>query len=503
MTDSDETLLKSFAIHGDESAFRELADRYLGLVFHTAVRRTRNHQMAEEVSQNILCALANKAPSLAKTPKLLPAWLHRATLYESSKAMRAESSHQRRKQLVHPEDAASELPTWIEALSHLDAALDQLPESDRRVLLLHFFENRRFPGIARSLGKSTAAIQKQSQRALEKLARLLRAKGITLTATAIATGLTAEFAKSAPVSLFQSATAAALAGSSAYSTTGLTLMFASKSKLLVPLVILLCLTPLAIQQVAISKEKDRSDFLHSQATSLHESASLPSRTHQLQGRGLSNNFDINVLVDECDEFQSHFSLVSRIQFKQKLAELDADTLAKLIQECIALPIHRKRKLGLLNELVVTLSRLDAPRAVKCLMNSTHLMNPGSAGLNSDSSFKGIICIAFAVWAKEDPLAALAWKRGCNKDSDFRGPMLNALVFNKSPELRAFLHDISTEERCLMFESALDDPSMYLYVPGNFADSTAELTAAYLPVLQEFIPESQHQHMLDLLKCANK
>ena len=103
MRHSDESLLNSFALHRDESAFRTLSERYIGLVFHTALRRTNNRPLAEEISQNILCALAKKASSLAKTPDLLPAWLHRATLYESSKAMRSESSYQRRKQLQHPD----------------------------------------------------------------------------------------------------------------------------------------------------------------------------------------------------------------------------------------------------------------------------------------------------------------------------------------------------------------------------------------------------------------
>ena len=257
MTDTDESLLQAFASTRDEKAFRALADRYLGLVFHTAMSHTGHRQIAEEISQNILCALAKKASSLARNPERLPAWLHRATLYESSKAMRAETSQQRRQFLQIPPVSPPEDSAWSDAISHLDAALDQLPDADRRVVLLHFFHNRSFPGIAKSLGKSTVAIQKQSQRALEKLAHLLRAKGVTLTGTVIATGLSSEFAKAAPASLVQSATTAVLTGTAGYSTTSLTLMFAAKSKALVPLVVLLCVLPLALQQVAISNARSR------------------------------------------------------------------------------------------------------------------------------------------------------------------------------------------------------------------------------------------------------
>ena len=74
MPDSDASLLKSFAATRDEKTFRVLADRYLGLIFHTAVRRTRNRPLSEEVSQNVLCAMAKKAGALAKNPERLAAW---------------------------------------------------------------------------------------------------------------------------------------------------------------------------------------------------------------------------------------------------------------------------------------------------------------------------------------------------------------------------------------------------------------------------------------------
>lgn len=261
MRPTDESLLNSYARNRDEKAFNALAARYLGLIFHTALRRTSNRQLAEEVSQNILCALAKKAASLAKNPDLLPAWLHRATLYESSKAMRSEISQQRRKQFQAPDDSAGSSSNWSEAIPHLDQALDTLPESDRHVLLQHFFEGRPFPKIAQVLGKSPAAVQKQSQRALEKLARILRGRGVTLSATAIATGLTSELAKAAPAVLLHSATASVLTGTATYSSTGLTLMFATKSKVFIPLVVLLCTAPLALQELAISHVRARIDHL--------------------------------------------------------------------------------------------------------------------------------------------------------------------------------------------------------------------------------------------------
>lgn len=50
MTDSDQALLQSYASHRDEAAFRALANRHLGLVFHTALRRTHNRQIGKWIN---------------------------------------------------------------------------------------------------------------------------------------------------------------------------------------------------------------------------------------------------------------------------------------------------------------------------------------------------------------------------------------------------------------------------------------------------------------------
>ena len=51
MRDSDESLLKSFALDRDEKAFRALAERYLGLIFHTALR-TLGDRLADRGSRH-------------------------------------------------------------------------------------------------------------------------------------------------------------------------------------------------------------------------------------------------------------------------------------------------------------------------------------------------------------------------------------------------------------------------------------------------------------------
>ncbi len=497
MRDSDESLLKSYALNRDEVAFRLLAERYLGLIFHTALRRTNNRPLAEEVSQNILCALAKKAAALAENPDLLPAWLHRATLYESSKAMRSESSYQRRKQLQASGDSAGTCSNWIEALPHLDQALDKLPEPDRHVLLQHFFESHPFPKIAQALGKSPAAVQKQSQRAIEKLSRILRSKGVTLSATVLATGLISELAKAAPASLLKTATTAVLTGTATYSTTGLTLMFATKSKALIPVVILLCAAPLALQQIAISNVKRQNDALRSKLSLADSPTSefTPRRNvTAARGSGISTNLDIMVLVEDCDEAQ-RLNALRRDAFAVKLSALPPETLVKLIGEGAALRIQLDKKSALLRALVTALAETDTEVAL-----STAIANfeagPEFANLISRTDLGR----HFSTWAYTDPAAAFAWfktQEASTKfepladrqlwDSNiytFKIPLVGMLVSTKSPLLSEFLSSLRQEERSYLIHQALGDR-----YGKRTADELAVWLASFVSVIREYLPEN--------------
>jgi DNA-directed RNA polymerase specialized sigma24 family protein len=78
-----------------ESAFVALVDRVAGLVLSSALRRTGNAALAEEVAQNVLAVLARKAAALRSHPNL-SAWIFRTTQLESARAMRSEYRHTRK-----------------------------------------------------------------------------------------------------------------------------------------------------------------------------------------------------------------------------------------------------------------------------------------------------------------------------------------------------------------------------------------------------------------------
>lgn len=250
-TPSDEELLDTFVKSGNEQAFRCLAERYSGLIFHTALRFLNDRTLAEDVAQRVLGVLAKKAAQVARGNAPLPAWLHRTTILEAKSARRSESRHHRKKEALMraPNDSPhSSDSAWQDALPHLDAAIDTLPEADRHVLLLHFVNEMTFPEIARRLGKSAAAVQKQSRRALENLQRILGKRGVTLSLGILTAGLTAEIAKAAPVLLIP-----ALGTLSTLGKTTTSAIVVKKTTLAaIGTTLLLCGIPLARQQASIS-----------------------------------------------------------------------------------------------------------------------------------------------------------------------------------------------------------------------------------------------------------
>ena len=63
---SDAELLRDYAEHGDESAFREIVHRHADLVYAAACRQVNSPDLAHDVAQEVFTDLARKAPSLAK-----------------------------------------------------------------------------------------------------------------------------------------------------------------------------------------------------------------------------------------------------------------------------------------------------------------------------------------------------------------------------------------------------------------------------------------------------
>lgn len=267
----DGTLLQEYARTGSESAFAELVQRHLDLVYSTARRGVGGDEfLAKDVSQRVFLDLARKAAALSKRP-VLTGWLYTSAWFAAAKAVRSERRRQAREQEVQAmqETSPSAPPDfdWEKLRPILDTAMLELRETDREALLLRFFERCSLAEVGRKLGLSENAARMRVERASERLRALLAQRGITSTAAALGLVLAHQAVLSAPAGLAAAVTAASVAGAAASSSyTTLSLLFMSKIKavLIGTALVAGVGTPVALQYQANGRLKAEIETLRSQ-----------------------------------------------------------------------------------------------------------------------------------------------------------------------------------------------------------------------------------------------
>lgn len=211
----DARLLHAYAKNGSEDAFAELVRRHLDLVYGAALRRTGNDShRAREVAQQVFTSLARNARKLAGH-QALHAWLHAATRNAALNLMISEARRRQRETealslATNVADPRASLH-WGLLRPVLDAAIDDLPEADRHIVILRFLEHRSFGEVGGILRLSEDAARMRVNRALEKLRIALARHGVTSTASALAAVVSSQPLMAAPAGLATTIATQALA----------------------------------------------------------------------------------------------------------------------------------------------------------------------------------------------------------------------------------------------------------------------------------------------------
>ena len=191
---TDAQLLRDYAEHRNEAAFRELVNRHADVVYASALRQVSSPDLAQDIAQSVFTDLARKAQPLAITltgDTSLLGWLFRSTRFLALNQLRDDRRRQARERhaMQHFDPASETAPEWERVQPVLDEAMADLSDEDRDALLLRFFKNRDFHAIGAALGVSDDAAQKRVSRALERLRTQLTSRGVTTTAVALSTVL--------------------------------------------------------------------------------------------------------------------------------------------------------------------------------------------------------------------------------------------------------------------------------------------------------------------------
>ena len=170
MAQSDAELIKR-TLDGDENAFGFLVDKYKGAVHALAYRKIGDFHIAEDITQDTFLKAYQKLSTLKRHANF-PGWLYVIAARRCISWLR-ENQHQM--QPLEQVDA-----TQVEALAEtrysddrmrkqLQDALENLPESDRTVLTLHYLGGMTYEEVSRFIGASTGAVKNRLYRARQHL----------------------------------------------------------------------------------------------------------------------------------------------------------------------------------------------------------------------------------------------------------------------------------------------------------------------------------------------
>jgi RNA polymerase sigma-70 factor (ECF subfamily) len=156
---------------GDEDAFRGLFDRYAPTAKALALRVVRRSHLAEEIVQEAFLAVWRNPEGYDEARGSVRAWLMGMVHHRAVDLVRREEAHRRRAEAAgvelrdEQEDHADEV---VEALGVPEerrivrAALAELPDEQRNVLELMYFEGLSQSQIAERTGQPLGTVKSRA-----------------------------------------------------------------------------------------------------------------------------------------------------------------------------------------------------------------------------------------------------------------------------------------------------------------------------------------------------
>ena len=169
---------------GDREAFGRFYDRYASLVFTFSMRLLRDRANAEDLLQEVLLQVWREAGSYDEKRGSPEAWI--ITMTRSRAIDKLRSIRRRDRSFVAMEDPVGEEydgnvesgEMVSEARLMVNSALAKLPEPQRRVLELAYFDGLTQSEIAARLAEPLGTVKTRIRAGLGRLRELLGAKAV-------------------------------------------------------------------------------------------------------------------------------------------------------------------------------------------------------------------------------------------------------------------------------------------------------------------------------------
>lgn len=181
---SDAELVEAFQ-QGDERAFTELVHRYQERIYWLARRFQNNHDDADEIVQEVFCK-AYESLKEFRGESSFYTWLYRITVNASLNAVRRERVRKffRLDELLEQPESTDSMPDdlleGVEQRSLIDEAVATLPEKQKAVFIMRYYDELSYEEISKILKTSVGGLKANYFHAIKKIGEYLkRAHGRT------------------------------------------------------------------------------------------------------------------------------------------------------------------------------------------------------------------------------------------------------------------------------------------------------------------------------------
>ena len=187
--ESDEELIRRYRDTADDRAFDELVHRYERPIYSYLAQYLRNAAMAEEAFQATFMRVHQKS-ALFQDGNRFRSWLYSIATHKAIDTLRREGRHRAVSLDVEQgadDDAASlrdlledQLPGPEEQLETLEAsdwmrgAVDELPEHQRVVVMLLFYQGLKYREVGEILELPVGTVKSRMHKALVALSKRWR-----------------------------------------------------------------------------------------------------------------------------------------------------------------------------------------------------------------------------------------------------------------------------------------------------------------------------------------
>jgi len=178
----DEALIGLVRQH-QEAALSVLYDRYGRLVYSLAFNALQDQALAEEITQDVFLRIWNKADTFRAEQGKLVTWMTSITRYRAIDVIRRRNVRPEGNQAAWIEDPGFDLPgdmdveaevEILDSSRQIQKAVAQLPDEQRLVLSLAYFQGYTHSLIAETLGEPLGTVKTRIRLAMQKLRQFLQ-----------------------------------------------------------------------------------------------------------------------------------------------------------------------------------------------------------------------------------------------------------------------------------------------------------------------------------------